>query len=98
MSGDYYPGMTFGERVLMLTHMHFEPNRITQARGKIQKKINAGVKPERHDDYRTRLEEYDARLGEIEEAWTTAPDAERTAAHERIARHDHTGAVLKEGA
>ena len=90
----YFPNMTFGERVRMLTHMHFEPQRIAQARGKIQKKIEDGIKPERHDDYRTRLAEYDTRLAEIQKVWIAAPDAERIAAHEQIAQHDHTGRRL----
>ena len=94
MADTYFPNMTFGERVQMLTHMHFEPNRITQARGRIQKKIDGGVKPDRHDDYRARLAEYDKRLTQIQDAWINAPDAERTAAHERIAAYDHTGGRL----
>ena len=88
---EFFPKMSHGERVQMLTHMHFEPQRITQARAKCQAKIDAGVRPERHDDYRARIAEYDARLAHIDKVWRAAPDAERIAAHERIALHDATG-------
>ena len=94
----WFPGMTFAERVQMLVHMHFEPQRVALARQKLTKKLAGGVKPERHDDYRARLAEYDARLQEIHEVWMTAPDEERAAAHAAINEYTSDGLYRKAGA
>ncbi len=95
--GDFYPGMTHGDRLQLLVHTHFEPNRIVLARRKIEAKIAAGVKPERHDDYRARLAEYATRLKEIRKIWTSAPADLVEEAHARIAKLDAHGQPRRDG-
>ena len=91
MSGDYYPKMTFNERLTMLVHMHFEPARIAQNRVRIEMKLKAPSRSARHADYKKRLKEYDARLATIQAAWNDAPDRERAAAHAAIDELDAVG-------
>ena len=93
---EFFPKMTFPERVQLLVHTHFEPGRITQAQKKIQAKIDSGHRPERHADYEARLAEYVARKAEIDMIWRAAPDEERAAAHERIAMHNAQGIFVGE--
>ena len=95
MAGDeYYPKMSFVERVQMLTHMHFEPGRIAVVRARIAGKLKAPSRKARHEDYKKRLAEFDVRLEEIQNAWQEAPDLERAAAHSAINKLDAVGVPL----
>ena len=91
---EYYPKMTFAQRVQMLTHMHFEPGRIATVRVRIAGKLKAPSRKARHEDYKKRLAEFDARLEEITNAWNDAPDLERAAAHAAIDKLDAVGVPL----
>ena len=94
---EFYPHMTHGERLQLLVHTHFEPNRIVLARRRIQFKIDSGIKPDRHDDYRARLNEYEVRLEQIRDIWTSAPAELVEEAHARIATLDAHGQPRRNG-
>ena len=70
------------------------PGRIAVVKARIAGKLKAPSRKARHEDYKKRLAEFEARLEEIQNAWRDAPDLERAAAHAAIDKLDAVGVPL----